>query len=150
MQTSNRVFALIPCSLAWPKTLADRGGNGAQLRYIEAFIIYRAIYILTQLAAPGVRRGINPPARPGDYRRGHQRYRHQISRGRQRRIPENSAADCRSGISRICWKIDCQGELNRLPRLITAGWRSTDMDARHIEEISIREWPSSARPSRGK
>jgi hypothetical protein len=22
--------------------------------------------------------------------------------------------DCRSGISRICWKIDCQGELNRL------------------------------------
>ena len=26
-------------------------------------------------------------------------------------------------------KIDCQGELNRLPRLITAGWRSTDMDA---------------------
>jgi len=44
--------------------------------------------------------------------------------------------DCRSGISRICWKIDCQGELNRLPRLITAGWRSTDMDARHIEEIS--------------
>src|ERR1700731_638720 len=88
MQTSNRVFALIPCSLAWPpKTLADRGGNGAQLRYIEAFNIYRAIYILTQLAAPGVRRGINPPARPGDYRRGHQ-----ISRGRQRWIPENSAA----------------------------------------------------------
>src|SRR5580704_14211463 len=40
MQTSNRVFALIPCSLAWPpKTLADRGGNGAQLRYIEAFNI---------------------------------------------------------------------------------------------------------------
>jgi hypothetical protein len=37
MQTSNRVFALIPCSLAWPKTLADRGGNGAQLLYIEAF-----------------------------------------------------------------------------------------------------------------
>jgi hypothetical protein len=80
-------------ALAWPpKTLADRGGNGAQLRYIEAFnisrhLIYRAIYILTQLAAPGVRRGINPPARPGDYRRGHQ-----ISRGRQRRIPENSAA----------------------------------------------------------
>src|SRR6202035_2396517 len=34
------VFALIPCSLAWPpKTLADRGGNGAQLRYIEAFNI---------------------------------------------------------------------------------------------------------------
>src|ERR1700732_2415979 len=97
MQTSNRVFALIPCSLAWPKTLADRGGNGAQLRYIEAFnisrhLIYRAIYILTQLAAPGVRRGINPPARPGDYRRGHQRYRHQTSCGRQRRIPENSAA----------------------------------------------------------
>jgi hypothetical protein len=57
-----------------------------------AILIYRAIYILTQLAAPGVRRGINPPARPGDYRRGHQRYRHQISRGRQRRIPENSAA----------------------------------------------------------
>src|SRR5580700_3256594 len=55
-------------------------------------LIYRAIYILTQLAAPGVRRGINPPARPGDYRRGHQRYRRQISRGRQRRIPENSAA----------------------------------------------------------
>src|SRR3984893_7559186 len=70
--------------------------------------------------------------------------------------------DCRSGISRICWKIDCQGELNCLPRSITAGWRSTDMDARHIEEISvdpasaaptkcnIREWPSSARRSRGK
>jgi hypothetical protein len=37
MQTSNRVFALIPGSLVWPKTLADRGGNGAQLRYIEAF-----------------------------------------------------------------------------------------------------------------
>src|ERR1700693_5275678 len=93
MQTSNRVFALIPCSLAWPpKSLADRGGNGAQLRYIARHLIFRAIYILTQLAAPGVRRGINPPARPGDYRRGHQRYRHQISRGRQRRIPENSAA----------------------------------------------------------
>src|ERR1700731_813151 len=97
MQTSNRVFALIPGSLAWPKTLADRGGNGAQLRYMEAFnismaLIYRALYILTQLAAPGVRRGINPPARPGDYRRGHQRYRHQISPGRQQRIPENSAA----------------------------------------------------------
>ena len=28
-----------------------------------------SVYILTQLAAPGVRRGINPPARPGDYRR---------------------------------------------------------------------------------
>src|SRR3984893_15425784 len=96
MQTSNRVFALIPGSLAWPKTLADRGGNGAQLRYIEAFnisrhLIYRAIYILTQLAAPGVRRGINPPARPGDYRRGDQKYRHQIYRGR-RGLPENSAA----------------------------------------------------------
>jgi len=37
MQTSNRVFALIPGSLVWPKTLADRGGNGAQLRYIKAF-----------------------------------------------------------------------------------------------------------------
>src|ERR1700722_9522193 len=59
---------------------------------ISRHLIYRAIYILTQLAAPGVRRGINPPARPGDYRRGHQRYRHQIPRGRQRRIPENSAA----------------------------------------------------------
>jgi hypothetical protein len=72
--------------LTRPKTLADRGGNGAQLRYIEA-LIYRAIYILTQLAAPGVRRGINPPARPGDYRRGHKRYRHQISRGRQTADP---------------------------------------------------------------
>jgi hypothetical protein len=37
--TSIRVFAPIPCSLAWPKTLADHGGNGAQLRYIEAFNI---------------------------------------------------------------------------------------------------------------
>ena len=45
MQTSNRVFALIPCSLAWPKTLADRGGNGAQLRYIEAFNILRHLNI---------------------------------------------------------------------------------------------------------
>jgi hypothetical protein len=45
MQTSNRVFALIPCSLAWPKTLADRGGNGAQLRYIEAFNISSHLYI---------------------------------------------------------------------------------------------------------
>src|ERR1700722_18027241 len=52
---------------------------------ISRHLIYRAIYILTQLAAPGVRRGINPPARPGDYCRGHQRYRHQISRGRQPR-----------------------------------------------------------------
>jgi len=42
MQTSNRVFALIPCSLAWPKTLADRGGNGAQLRYIE--VLYQPGY----------------------------------------------------------------------------------------------------------
>src|SRR6202048_2888038 len=101
-------------------------------------LIDRAIYILTQLAAPGGRRGINPPARPGDYRRGHQRYRHQISRGRQRRIPENSAA-------RLPER-DFQDMLeNRLPRvnlivcarLITAGWRSTDMDARHIEEISV-------------
>src|ERR1700730_6347404 len=93
MQTSNRVFALIPCSLASPKTLADRGGNGAHLRYIEAFNISSHLYInaagrsyiLTQRAAPGVRRGITPPARPGDYRRGHQRYRHQISRRRQPR-----------------------------------------------------------------
>src|SRR6202048_2323422 len=46
MQTSNRVFALIPCSLAWPpKTLADRGGNGAQLRYIEAFNRSSHLYI---------------------------------------------------------------------------------------------------------
>src|SRR5258708_1776485 len=45
MQTSNRVFALIPCSLAWPKTLADRGGNGAQLRYIEAFNLSSHLYI---------------------------------------------------------------------------------------------------------
>src|ERR1700732_3892286 len=45
MRTSNRVFALIPCSLAWPpKTLADRGGNGAQLRYIEAFNISSHVY----------------------------------------------------------------------------------------------------------
>jgi hypothetical protein len=29
---------------------------------ISRHLIYRAIYILTQLAAPGVRRGINPPA----------------------------------------------------------------------------------------
>ena len=28
----------------------------------------------------------------GLHRRGHQRYRHQVSRRRQRRIPENSAA----------------------------------------------------------
>src|ERR1700726_3645367 len=78
--------------------------NSATSRHL----IYRAIYILTQLAAPGVRGGINPPARPGDYRRGHQRYRHQISRGRQRRIQANFAeqADCWSGISRICRKID--------------------------------------------
>src|ERR1700738_1117701 len=137
MQTSNRVFALIPGSLAWPKTLADRGGNGAQLRYIEAFnisshLIYRAIYILTQLAAPGVRREIRPPARPGDYRRGHQRYRYQISRGRQRRIPENSAA-------RLPERNFQDMLENRQPglivcaRLITAGWGSTE--ARHIEEI---------------
>src|SRR5580700_4876684 len=37
---------------------------------ISRHLIYRAIYVLTQRAAPGVRRGINPPARPGDYRRG--------------------------------------------------------------------------------
>jgi hypothetical protein len=30
---------------------------------ISRHLIYQAIYILTQLAAPGVRRGINPPAR---------------------------------------------------------------------------------------
>src|SRR5580704_14462482 len=168
MQTSNRVFALVPGSLAWPKTLADRGGNGAISRHLIYRVIYRAIYILTQLAAPGVRRGINPPARPGDYRRGHQRYRHQISRGRQRRIPEDSAARLpernfqdmlenrlpgerpdrypaagtwertsprfrRDRSRRDAAGADfpgyaenrLPGELNCLPRWITAGWRST-------------------------
>src|ERR1700730_10926297 len=80
---------------------------------ISRHLIYRAIYILTRLAAPGVRRGINPPARPGDYRRGHKVSSPNIART-PTAVPENSAADCRSGISRICWKIDCQGELNRL------------------------------------
>src|ERR1700736_3469265 len=113
MHTSNRVFALIPCSLAGPKpwpTAEAMELNSA----ISRHLIYRAIYILTQLAAPGVRRGINPPARPGDYRRGTKGIvtKHLAdANGGSRRILR---PDCRSGIFRICWKIDCQGELNRL------------------------------------
>src|ERR1700719_3825013 len=60
MQTSNRVFALHAHWHGRPKpwpTAEAMELNSA----ISRHLIYRAIYILTQLAAPGVRRGINPP-----------------------------------------------------------------------------------------
>src|SRR3984893_1711291 len=118
---------------------------------ISRHLIYRAIYILTQLAAPGVRRGINSPARLGDYRRGSPKVSSpNISRTPTADPGEFCGQTAGAEFPKYAGKIDCPGELNRLPRLITAGWRSTDMDARHIEEISIREWPSSARSSRGK
>src|SRR3984957_9169185 len=60
---------------------------------ISRHLIYRAIYILTQLAAPGVRRGINPPARPGDYRRGHQRYRDHVTYQALRAKADGDAED---------------------------------------------------------
>src|SRR6202035_403901 len=78
---------------------------------ISRHLIYRAIYILTQLAAPGVRRGINPPAIIGGVTKGIVTKYLADANGGSRRILR---PDCRSGISRICWKIDCRGELSRM------------------------------------
>src|SRR3984893_27208 len=66
--------------------------------------------------------------------------------------------DCRSGISRICWKIDCQGELNRLR---TIDHRRVDRWVLDILEnirrsasaaptkCDIRKWPFVSSASRG-
>src|ERR1700726_3047808 len=120
MQTSNRVFALIPCSLAWPKTLADRGGNGAQLRFIEAFNISSHLYINAasiycrswplQACDAELTRRLDPAIIGGVTKGIVTKYLADANGGSRRIL----RPDCRSGISRICWKIDCQGELNRL------------------------------------
>src|ERR1700730_1436017 len=114
MQTSNRVFALIPCSLAWPKTLANRGGNGAQLRYIEAFNISSHVYI--NAAGRSRRATRNYPA--GSTRR--------LSAGSPKVSLPNIARTPTADPGEFCGqtagaefpgyagKIDCQGELNRL------------------------------------
>jgi hypothetical protein len=81
---------------------------------ISRHLIYRAIYILTQLAAPGVRAELTrrlDPAIIGGVTKGIVTKYLADANGGSRRILR---PDCRSGISRICWKIDCQGELNRL------------------------------------
>src|ERR1700730_6402674 len=130
---------------------------------ISRHLIYRAIYILTQLAAPGVRRGITPP---GSTRR--------LSAGAPKGSSPNISRTPTADPGEFCGqtagaefpgyagKQTARVNLIVCARSITAGWRSTEMDARHIEEISvdpasaaptkcdIREWPSSARPSRGK
>src|SRR3984893_14990099 len=131
---------MTPCSLVRGQKLsADGGGNDPLVRYIEAFNILRHLNIYhswpLQARDAELTRRLDPAVIGGVTKGIVTKYLADAGGGSRRIL----RPDCRSGISRICWKIDCWGELNRLRTIDCPG---VAIDQAAPTKCDIRERPS--------